>query len=460
MTALVAALGFLPMALSTGSGAEVQRPLATVVIGGLISSTLLTLVALPTLYYLIFKAKWMKQSVAILIMFLGFTSISNAQIFRSFDEVYSYTVQHHPLLQNIKYSKEGELLNKDALVHWSALEINYEGGQINYEGYDHAFNVIQDMSPLFRGRERTVKKELIDSRIDLLDVKQQILVNDLKYELGIAFNDWQYWNSRKQLYDTIFQIYQSLAPKIKLQFDVGEIDIVEFELFNNDTINYKQAQIQLEKRMKAAELRIKTVAFLPDSIQLVPALIQQLPEISLDLEPDKSLYIQSYEWKKQVIAKQIEVENLVPKQASWNIGYFAQSLEKSFLFHGITAGVQIPIDQRSRKVKVQQLVLEQDRLDNDSRMNIQEFEHRINTLKSNLQYLDQSIQDFQNTALPKQSLIFISSSIQYEHGAMDFLRYSQIQERLIAGRNAFLDWIKSYNEQVLEIMYLTQNVSF
>jgi len=50
MTALVASLGFVPMALATGTGAEVQRPLATVVIGGLITSTLLTLVVLPALY--------------------------------------------------------------------------------------------------------------------------------------------------------------------------------------------------------------------------------------------------------------------------------------------------------------------------------------------------------------------------------------------------------------------------
>ena len=50
MTALVASLGFVPMALSHGAGAEIQRPLATVVIGGLISSTLLTLLVLPVLY--------------------------------------------------------------------------------------------------------------------------------------------------------------------------------------------------------------------------------------------------------------------------------------------------------------------------------------------------------------------------------------------------------------------------
>jgi len=53
MTALVASLGFVPMALNTGTGAEVQRPLATVVIGGIVSSTLLTLFVLPVLYGLL-----------------------------------------------------------------------------------------------------------------------------------------------------------------------------------------------------------------------------------------------------------------------------------------------------------------------------------------------------------------------------------------------------------------------
>ena len=52
MTALVASLGFVPMALNVGTGSEVQRPLATVVIGGIVSSTLLTLVVLPALYRL------------------------------------------------------------------------------------------------------------------------------------------------------------------------------------------------------------------------------------------------------------------------------------------------------------------------------------------------------------------------------------------------------------------------
>ena len=57
MTALVAAIGFIPMALATSIGAEVQRPLATVVIGGILSSTALTLFVLPVLYRLIHGRK-------------------------------------------------------------------------------------------------------------------------------------------------------------------------------------------------------------------------------------------------------------------------------------------------------------------------------------------------------------------------------------------------------------------
>ncbi len=63
MTALVASLGFVPMAIATGAGAEVQRPLATVVIGGIISSTILTLVVLPALYALFNRDRPIQRQV-------------------------------------------------------------------------------------------------------------------------------------------------------------------------------------------------------------------------------------------------------------------------------------------------------------------------------------------------------------------------------------------------------------
>jgi cobalt-zinc-cadmium resistance protein CzcA len=61
MTALVASLGFIPMAVSTGTGAEVQRPLATVVIGGLITATMLTLLVLPAITGLVLRGRSRSQ---------------------------------------------------------------------------------------------------------------------------------------------------------------------------------------------------------------------------------------------------------------------------------------------------------------------------------------------------------------------------------------------------------------
>jgi len=65
MTALVASLGFVPMAIATGTGAEVQRPLATVVIGGILSSTALTLLVLPVLYRLAYRREEEDAAVAL-----------------------------------------------------------------------------------------------------------------------------------------------------------------------------------------------------------------------------------------------------------------------------------------------------------------------------------------------------------------------------------------------------------
>jgi cobalt-zinc-cadmium resistance protein CzcA len=64
-SALVASLGFVPMALNVGAGSEVQRPLATVVIGGIISSTILTLLVIPALYALVHRKKGEENTSAL-----------------------------------------------------------------------------------------------------------------------------------------------------------------------------------------------------------------------------------------------------------------------------------------------------------------------------------------------------------------------------------------------------------
>jgi cobalt-zinc-cadmium resistance protein CzcA len=127
MTALVAALGFLPMALSTGAGAEVQKPLATVVIGGLISATLLTLVVLPVIYRRFAGSNKTLLAVLALVVFIP---NANAQEVRSLLDA---RVQLAKYSTEIKRS-EGKLQQVSALnaSDWDLpLTLNHQRGQIN-----------------------------------------------------------------------------------------------------------------------------------------------------------------------------------------------------------------------------------------------------------------------------------------------------------------------------------------
>lgn len=460
MTALVAALGFLPMALSTGMGAEVQKPLATVVIGGLISSTLLTLILLPTLYYLIFKRKWLKQSLVSLLFVIGMTGLSNAQTMGTFDEVYAFVIQNHPLVQNIDLSKESEMLNQKGYGQWDPLSLHYQGGQINFDGYDHLISISQDISPLFRNKERTAYRAWVESKVALLDAEKGILLNQLGFDLQDVFNDWHFWNSKLQLYDEIYQLYLELDSKIRLQYDVGEIGLIEYELFNQEKLSIQQMQNQISLEMKSAEWQIRKLALLGDSIRLLPKALEQLPAGSLDLSLEKNPYLLMYQIKKEVLEKQVVLEERSASQPSWNLGYYSQSLEKNFLFQGFNVGVQVPLDRRSSKVKTQQLAIDQDRMDNLKTLQLQQFESEIEAIRSELDFLQVSIDTYQQNTQPGQSVILDKASKQYEQGEIDFLRFSQIQERLLQRRTDYLDWLRAYNKQLIRYKYLTQTNIF
>ena len=132
MTALVAALGFLPMALSTGAGAEVQKPLATVVIGGLVTATLLTLVVLPVIYKS--AQTWGRRGVSVLRFLWIPLALSlpqlHAQESRSFNDALMQLQERGLEVQKAKVMKSQTRLENAA--DWrTPVGIDYQMGQIN-----------------------------------------------------------------------------------------------------------------------------------------------------------------------------------------------------------------------------------------------------------------------------------------------------------------------------------------
>jgi cobalt-zinc-cadmium resistance protein CzcA len=143
MTAAVASLGFLPMALSTSSGAEVQRPLATVVIGGLISATLLTLFVLPVLYVWVEKRKIKKlKGVPLLSIFLFIPFLGLAQekeTLLPLDSILSFADNNAAVLKIGNKRVEQNILLKNNSAQITNTNVGVEYGKINSAFIDTRF---------------------------------------------------------------------------------------------------------------------------------------------------------------------------------------------------------------------------------------------------------------------------------------------------------------------------------
>jgi cobalt-zinc-cadmium resistance protein CzcA len=140
----------------------------------------------------------------------------------------------------------------------------------------------------------------------------------------------------------------------------------------------------------------------------------------------------------------------------WNVGYFAQSLENTFIFQGFSIGLEVPIDRRASKVKQQQLLLEQQQNQNKEAFERRHFQAQLKKVQADLAFYNQAIEHYKVVTKPRQLLIKEKIVQQYRQGALDFLRFSQIQKQLLEEQESYLDWVKMLNEQVLQVNYLTK----
>jgi cobalt-zinc-cadmium resistance protein CzcA len=317
MTALVAAFGFLPMALSTGNGAEVQQPLATVVIGGLISSTLLTLLILPVLYTLLYKKQWPRQAALILLIMTAGGLSAPAQNITSFESLVEYAANKHPALDNMELDIAQTALNEQMIGQWAPAELGYQGGQINYSGYDHFFTIDQNLNH-FWGRK--AKKEVVKSELDVLQHDKLILLRELEYKLKMAYDEWAFKRAQLLLADSILQLYQSLEPKVQLQLAEGEISQLEAIVFEQQIIYYQRALKQQQLEANTALYTLKQLAFLPDEAMIDPPVFEQIPVDAFVLDEQQSLYARSYYLKQSLVEK--EMSSL--EQQKENTGFYTR----------------------------------------------------------------------------------------------------------------------------------------
>jgi cobalt-zinc-cadmium resistance protein CzcA len=455
MTALVASFGFLPMALSTGSGAEVQRPLATVVIGGLISSTLLTLVVLPCLYYIINRSSF--KSGLSLIACLIVISISQAegQGFNNFESILSHALENDPELKNLSLESSHLDLERKTIGQWSPLEFSYQGGQINYEQYDHNLVVNQNISQLFGKKQ---KRDVIDREKDIIDIDKLLYANELQFQLKALYDQWQYAYARSVLIDTMASTYARLSPMIELMYETGELDRLSLDLHYNRNAQYNQKKILANQELESVLREIKTVAYLPEQALLNFEQYATLPMLELENDFDNSVHLQTFSMKEKWLAARMAQSQQENRQPELNLGYFMQSLEREFGFQGLSIGVGIPLDKRTKNAREGQLRIEMEQLANERVALISRYQNRIDLLSEKINMMEKYFEQYNTELLPVQKRIFQTARLRYEEGETHMEEYARTMEQVMDAQMKHLDQIRAYNLTVLELIYLTQKM--
>ncbi|HEX3079719.1 MAG TPA: efflux RND transporter permease subunit, partial [Puia sp.] len=227
MTASVASLGFIPMALSTGAGAEVQRPLATVVIGGLISATFLTLFVLPTLYIWLQKKNRKSGSILVtviagLLLFSGNTV--HAQRTISLKAAVDSATKNNLFIQSsqINSQRSKELVGTASDVPKTSIIGDY--GQINSINDDTRFGITQTINfPTIYKRG----KSLQEAEADKTEMETNLTKLRITGEVKRMFYNILVLTEKENILLYADSVYDQFLQKASLRLEKGESNLLE-----------------------------------------------------------------------------------------------------------------------------------------------------------------------------------------------------------------------------------------
>lgn len=434
MTAAVASLGFIPMALSNGAGAEVQRPLATVVIGGLISATILTLFILPILYAGFAKRDIRKHSkhtvvVSLILLFMLMGGSSFAQ-----ESITWQDAKSKLLTQNIVIKADENYQSTIQQIKRQGLEIpktelSMQQGQYNSGDADQSFSIAQSFHfPSYyyhNSNYYASQKELIAAQTEM---KKQELLSELYFQ----FNSIILLKEKVMFLDKLNQQLQLTNESVRLQYEKGIINSMEKSLLDNVSINI-QRDIQLTKVQLNAHhssfnwLLAENNKYTPNESSLF------FPAIIVNNSENQSYFI------KRLIAEQKVNESTWKAERSKTLpdlrfGYTNQSLTGTIYngkiasgsdrFQFFTAGISVPIFYSSQNARIKTAKVTWEK----SKTILENEKGKIELEKVRLTNLCKEEEDlllkYKNKIIPEMQNAINSSILQVEKGTITYTDWS------------------------------------
>jgi cobalt-zinc-cadmium resistance protein CzcA len=464
MTAFVASLGFLPMALSNGSGAEVQKPLATVVIGGLLIATLLTLFVLPILYIMFEKGIKLNQkkiksitTIIVLGLFFSFQN-ANAQEKISIVKAVEIALQNNVKVKNEKLNSE--YLQKMTKTGYdiSNTGIIGEYGQFNSNMNDIKIGVSQSIKfPTVYKRQ----KQLLLEEAKTGEWNEALQKKTITRQVTIVFYEMAYLKEKEKLLLKSDSIYSEFLRKSTLRFDKGESNVLEKATAENQSGQVKIQLQELQSDYKTLQMQFNYLLnansnFIPVWDKFKMTFDEKLDENAIVNQPSIKLKEQEISINKAEIS--LEKSKKTPELIG---GVYWQTFKTNVVFqegyNGVYGqfGVALPLFNTS--IKNRQLALEINSQIAENNLNNEKLKLQSNYQELVLEYKKnkETIGYYESQALKNVDLVADAANKKFINGDINYLEWVILINQNTEIQSNYIEAIRKLNNSIVELNSLT-----
>lgn len=441
MTALVASLGFLPMAISGGSGAEVQRPLATVVIGGLISATLLTLLVLPVLYIWIEKMGSKKVKITpvagvagVFIALVGLQP-AKAQTALTLNQAVSSALENNRTINGANLGVELQQTLRKGAFEMPKTEVSMLYGQYNsLVKKDNNISVSQNIPfpTLF-----AANAALSDERIKAGQLQVASSKNELVFQVKTVYTNLQYLYSKEKLLLEQDSIYRGFVKSASLKYKTGEGNLLEKVAAETQLKDVQSLLDQNRSDIEIYKAQLATLLGGGSLPSIADRFLTETPEIAIG---DTALLRENpaiaYFRQQIVIAEKQRKVELAKALPDFTLGYFNQSLTgfqnvngnevffgRDKRFQGFQIGLAVPLFYRGYAVKAKAASINKDMASNDLELQQQKLTGQYQQALSEYLKNRKRYDYFITSAIANAALILKNSRIAYQNGEIGYSEY-------------------------------------
>lgn len=456
MTAAVASLGFLPMALSTSPGAEVQRPLATVVIGGLITATFLTLVVIPVVYSFLMGRKERKATSALLVLFFLGLGLSNAQAQTpklSLNQCVAEALQKNSLIR----SGGLEVQTADALI---ATGRELPKGTLDFQYGKTQTYFSQDYTVV--ANQSIPWPSLLKAQVKALSSQKMIAEKRLAItkSLVAASVKWYYYQLLVQQKQSAFlkkqdSLYVQMRRAASLKYKEGETGKLEFVAAEARLREFQQKQAALSLDMKANYAQLAYWINHP-----TPFEIQGDESITMTLQKGKDIAsmpaIQLFDEQIQhgKLLTDVERQKLLP---DIRVGAVTQSIENYTGQNFIQAGISIPIFAKAQKARIKAAENNELYLESQKEQGISQLSAELSSQFVQMEKHLNGINYFQQTGLAQAAWLELTALKSYQQGEIEYVEMLQNTQQAWQIREQYLQEVLAYNQSIVQIETILGN---